>query len=229
MNAQSFARRGFFHAAAASAALLAARPAAAQTVASFSMMKLPFDPQKIKGLSERILISHYENNYGGAVKRLNAITEQLASLDFEKAPVYLINGLKREELIAANSMTLHEIYFSGLGEPGRPNSLLTDAIAQSFGSLERWKAQFGAMGRAMGGGSGWVLLTYDPHHKRLLNAWAADHTTTLAGGQPLLALDMYEHAYQMDFGAKAGDYVTAAINAIDWSNAEHLYAKASRA
>ena len=66
-------------------------------------------------MSEKLLISHYENNYAGAVKRLNAITEQLAGLDFAKAPGFLINGLKREELIATNSMILHELYFAGLG------------------------------------------------------------------------------------------------------------------
>jgi Fe-Mn family superoxide dismutase len=81
----------------------------------FAVKPLPFDPTKIRGLSEKILVSHYGNNYTGAVNRLNAITEQLAELDFAKAPGYLINGLKREELIATNSMILHEAYFGGLG------------------------------------------------------------------------------------------------------------------
>jgi Fe-Mn family superoxide dismutase len=84
------------------------------------------------------------------------------------------------------------------------------------------------MGKAEGGGSGWVLLTWDPRNKRLVNAWAADHTTTLAAGQPILALDMYEHAYQMDYGAKAGDYVEAFVQAIRWANADSLYAQHAR-
>lgn len=195
---------------------------------SFAMTPLPFDPQKIKGLSEKILVSHYENNYGGAVKRLNTIADQLATLDYEKAPGFLINGLKREELIATNSMILHEVFFAGLGETNEPGSALTAAITRNFGSLARWRSEFVAMGNAQGGGSGWVILTYSPRNKRLVNSWAADHTTTLAGGEPILVLDMYEHAYQMDFGAKATDYVTTIMNAINWSNADRLYAQYSR-
>ena len=190
---------------------------------SFSVKPLPLDPKTIKGLSEKLLVSHYENNYTGSVKRLNAITEQLAGLDYAKAPGFVINGLKREELIAANSMILHELYFAGLGDESRPGAALAEALARDFGSVERWRAEFVAMGKAEGGGSGWVLLTWSPRDKRLINAWAADHTTTLAGGQPILALDMYEHAYHMDYGAKAGDYVEAFMQATRWSNADTLY------
>jgi superoxide dismutase, Fe-Mn family len=195
---------------------------------TYAMKPLPFDPQKIKGLSEKILISHYENNYGGAVKRLNTIAGQLASLDYEKAPGYVINGLKREELIALNSMILHEFYFAGLGEQNQPGAKLAEAIAHDFGSMERWRSEFVAMGKAQGGGSGWVILSYSPRDRRLINAWAADHTTTVAGGEPVLVLDMYEHAYQMDFGAKAADYVTTVMGTINWSNADRLFAQYQR-
>jgi superoxide dismutase, Fe-Mn family len=221
---------------AAGAVFAAAAPSAkAQTSISggakpmtYAIKPMSFDPKKIKGLSEKILISHYENNYSGAVKRLNAISEQLAGLDFAKAPGFLINGLKREELIAANSMILHELYFAGLGDESRPGAALAEAITRDFGSMDRWRAEFVAMGKAEGGGSGWVLLTWSPHDRRLVNAWAADHTTTLAGGQPILALDMYEHAYHMDYGAKAGDYVDAFMQTIRWSNADSLYEHLSR-
>jgi Fe-Mn family superoxide dismutase len=192
---------------------------------TYQIKPLPFDPQRIRGLSERILISHYENNYGGAVKRLNSIADQLASLDYERTPGFVINGLKREELIATNSMVLHEVYFAGLGEPNEPGVDLSDAIARDFGSMARWRSEFAAMGRAQAGGSGWVILTYSPRDGRLVNAWAADHTTTVAGGVPILVLDMYEHAYHMDFGAKATDYVSASMNVINWSHADHLYAE----
>jgi superoxide dismutase, Fe-Mn family len=233
-------RRAFVQAGsalAAGGAIAAAFPSAtAQTAnptpvgakpVTFNVKLLPFDPAKIKGLSEKILVSHHDNNYTGAVKRLNAITEQLAGLDYAKAPGFLINGLKREELIAANSMILHELYFSGLGDESRPGPALGEALARDFGSFERWRAEFVAMGKAEGGGSGWVLLTWDPRDKRLIDAWAADHTTTFAGGQPVLALDMYEHAYQMDYGAKAGDYVEAFMHAIRWPNADNLYVQYS--
>jgi Fe-Mn family superoxide dismutase len=195
---------------------------------AYTLKPLPFDPQKIKGLSERMLVSHYENNYGGAVRRLNSISDQLASLDYEKAPVFVINGLKREELIATNSMILHESYFSGLGESNAPGSSLVEAINRDFGNLDQWRSQFAAMARAQGGGSGWVILTYSARDNRLINAWAQDHTNTLAGGVPLLVLDMYEHSYHIDFGAKAADYVAATMNAFNWSNADSLYEKYAR-
>ena len=80
------------------------------------------------------------------------------------------------------------------------------------------------MGKALGGGSGWVLLTWSPRDGRLINQWAMDHTTTLAGGTPILALDMYEHSYHMDYGAKAATYVETFMAAIRWGNADRLFA-----
>jgi Fe-Mn family superoxide dismutase len=189
---------------------------------------MSFDPKSITGISEKVLVSHYENNYVGAVKRLNAIGTQLAELDFAKAPNFVINGLKREELIASNSMILHEIYFDGLGGASKASGPLADAIAKDFGSMERWRAEFTAMGKAEGGGSGWVILAYSPRDKRLVNQWAADHTTTLAGGRPVLVLDMYEHAYHMDYGAAAAKYVDIYMEAIRWDNAAKLYEQYSK-
>ena len=189
---------------------------------------MSFDPKSITGISEKVLVSHYENNYLGAVKRLNAIGTQIAELDFAKAPNFVINGLKREELIASNSMILHEIYFDGLGGGGSPKGLLIEAIVRDFGSVDRWRAEFSAMGKAEGGGSGWVILAYSPRDRRLVNQWAADHTTTLAGGRPVLVLDMYEHAYHMDYGAAAAKYVDIYMEAIKWDNAARLYEHYSR-
>jgi superoxide dismutase, Fe-Mn family len=184
---------------------------------------MSFDPKSISGISEKVLVSHYDNNYVGAVKRLNAIGTQLAELDFAKAPNFVINGL-----IAANSMILHEIYFDGLGGASKPGGALAEAIAHDFGSIERWRTEFAAMGKAEGGGSGWVILAYSPRDRRLVNQWAADHTTTLAGGRPVLVLDMYEHAYHMDYGAAAAKYVDIYMEAIKWDNAAKLYDQYSR-
>jgi Fe-Mn family superoxide dismutase len=197
-------------------------PAAASAI-PYEPRPLSIDPKSINGISEKVLVSHYENNYVGAVKRLNAIGMQLAELDFAKAPNFVVNGLKREELIAANSMILHEIYFDGLGGGGTPRNALINAITRDFGSLDRWRSEFSAMGKAQGGGSGWVILAYSPRDRRLVNQWAADHTTTLAGGRPVLVLDMYEHAYHMDYGAAAARYVDAFMEAIRWDNAMKLY------
>jgi Fe-Mn family superoxide dismutase len=191
---------------------------------AYAIKPLGCDPQRIKGMSEKLIVSHYENNYGGAVKRLNLITEQLAGLDFNTAPNFLINGLKREELIATNSMILHELFFDGLGEQSAPAKALEAAIARDFGSFARWRSEFIAMGKALGGGSGWVLLSYSPRDGKLVNQWAADHCHTLAGGQPIVALDMYEHSYHIDYGAKAASYVDTFMEAIRWSNADKLFA-----
>jgi Fe-Mn family superoxide dismutase len=216
---------------AAAAASLIDQPAFAQTGAkpmTYDAKPLSLDPKSIKGISEKVLVSHYENNYVGAVKRLNAIGAQLAELDFAKAPNFVVNGLKREELIAANSMILHEVYFDSLGGGAAPSGALLDAIRRDFGSLDRWHTEFSAMGKAEGGGSGWVILSYSQRDKRLVNQWAADHTTTLAGGRPVLVLDMYEHAYHMDYGAAAARYVDVFMDAIRWDNAVKLYERYSR-
>jgi Fe-Mn family superoxide dismutase len=189
----------------------------------YQIKPLSCDPARLKGLSEKLIVSHYENNYAGAVKRLNAITEQLAALDFSKAPVFTINGLKREELIAANSMILHELYFDSLGGDGQAQGALHSVLARDFGSAERWQAEFSAMGKAQGGGSGWVLLTYSHRDRKLINQWAADHSCNLARGTPILALDMYEHSYHIDYGAKAVAYVEAFMQNINWVNVARLY------
>jgi Fe-Mn family superoxide dismutase len=233
------ARRDFIGGAALAAGTALAATAAssfalAQTTSStglkpmsYDIKPLPFDPKNIKGLSEQLLISHYENNYSGAVKRLNTLTAQLAELDFAKAPVFTINGLKREELIASNSMILHELYFDGLGGGGAPTGTLADAITRDFGSIERWRTEFSAMGKAIGGGSGWVLLTWSPRAGKLVNQSATDHTTTLAGGRPILALDMFEHSYHIDYGAKSAAYVDAFMDVIRWDNPATLYGRYS--
>jgi Fe-Mn family superoxide dismutase len=191
-----------------------AAPAPART---FTPQPLPFNPATIAGLSEKLLVSHHDNNYVGAVKRLGAITTQFAGLDPATAPGFTINGLKREELIAWNSMILHELYFAGLGAPTKPGAALSTALERDFGSHDRWQSEFSNMGKALGGGSGWVLLTWSHRDHCLVNQWAADHMMTLAGGTPILALDMYEHAYAIDYGARAAAYVDAFMKAIDWS------------
>jgi superoxide dismutase, Fe-Mn family len=192
----------------------------------YEIRPLPFDPKHLDGLSERLIVSHYENNYGGAVKRLNAIGAKLAEVDFTSAPGFVINGLKREELIAANSMILHECYFDGLGGKGDlPPGGLYDRLAQDFGSVERWRTEFVAMGKALAGGSGWVLLMWSERGSRLVNQWAADHTHVLSGGAAVLALDMYEHSYHLDFGARAGEYVDAFMRNIAWDRVVKRFAE----
>jgi len=195
----------------------------------YTIRPLPFKPHRLDGLSERLLVSHYENNYGGALRRLNAINDRLAALDWPAAAVFEINGLKREELIAAGSVILHEVYFDGLGGPGGdPPGSFSAAIERDFGSVARWRAEFTEMGKALGGGSGWVLLSWSPRVARLVNQWATDHAHGLASSVPILALDMYEHAYHLDFGAKAAAYVDAFMKNIHWERVGARYVQAAR-
>jgi Fe-Mn family superoxide dismutase len=193
---------------------------------TYELKPLSCDPAKLNGLSEKLIVSHWENNYGGAVKRLNAIELRLAELNWAGAPIFEINGLKREEMIASGSMILHEVYFDSLGGTGgNPSGALKVAIERDFGSLDAWRVEFSAMGKAQGGGSGWTLLVWSPRRARLVNAWAADHAHNLAGATPLIALDMYEHSYHMDFGAKAGAYVDAFMQNLSWVAAEAAFTK----
>ncbi len=188
---------------------------------------LPFDPSALEGLSERLIRSHHDNNYRGALARLDAITTRWRTLAPHEVPGFELNGLKREELLAANSVWLHELYFDGLGGAGLPMPpAMALALSASFGSPERWQAEFAAMGRALGGGSGWVLLSYCPRQARLVHQWAADHAHALAAGVPILALDMYEHAYHMDFGAAAARYVDAFVANIHWPRVHERYIRA---
>jgi Fe-Mn family superoxide dismutase len=190
---------------------------------------LLFKPHRLNGLSDKLLVSHYENNYGGALRRLNAIQARLATFDWPAAPVFEINGVKREELIAAGSVILHEIYFDALGgEGGDPigGLGLAEALERDFGSLRAWHTEFTSMAKAQAGGSGWALLVWSERLGRLVNQWAADHAHGLAGGAPILALDMYEHAYHMDFGAKAAAYVDAVMANLHWERIAARYRRA---
>jgi superoxide dismutase, Fe-Mn family len=193
----------------------------------YAIKPLGCDPARVKGMSERLIVSHYENNYCGAVKRLNLIEERLAELDYAHTAGFLLSGLKREQLIAMNSMILHELFFDGLGDQNEPGAGLQTAIARDFGSYERWLAEFTALGKALAGGSGWVLLSWSPRDAKLVNQWASDHCHTIAGGTPIVALDMYEHSYHIDFGAKAGSYVDAFVGALRWDKADRRFGEIS--
>jgi Fe-Mn family superoxide dismutase len=191
------------------------------------MQPLPESAMRLSGLSEALIASHHANNYGGAVRRLNAIRAELAATSPAALPGFRLNGLKREELIAANSMLLHELYFGALGGDGAPlDPAWAMALQASFGSVERWREEFIAMGRALAGGSGWVMLVFQPRDGSMSNQWAADHTHCLAGGVPLLVLDMYEHAYHIDHGANAAAYVDAFMANVDFGVVYGRYQRA---
>ncbi len=179
---------------------------------------LGFDPAKLKGLSEKLMRSHWENNYGGAVRALNAVEQRLdVMLEDKELPAYLYGDLKREELVRTGSVVLHEHYFANLGGDGRPSGAALDLIKRAFGSFETWEAEFKRTANALAGGSGWVVLAFNLHTAEAHNYWAWDHAHNAVMGAPLLVLDMYEHAYHLDFGAAPARYVDAFADNVDWN------------
>jgi superoxide dismutase, Fe-Mn family len=187
-------------------------------------------PWTLNGISPRLIESHYEHEYGSAVHRLNVVTQEIEALDPSDASSDAIHRLKRDELELLNSMQLHELYFASLGGDGRavPDAMAS-ALTRDFGSIGRWRDQFMAMAGALAGGSGWVLLSHVPRAGRLVNHAATSHTPAVAGAVPVLALDMYEHAYHLEFGANATAYIAAFMRNIDWSAVEARYGDALRA
>jgi len=188
---------------------------------------LRFDPTKLDGLSERLIRSHWENNYQGSVKALNMIEQRLAAAMADKDfPPQAYSGLKREELHRTGSVVLHELYFDGLGGSGQIAGDIHDALAFEYGSAEIWEAEFRRTAMSLAGGSGWVILAYNQHTCSLHNYWAWDHTTSAASSIPLLILDMYEHSFHMDYGAAAAKYVDAFMRNVDWEAVDRRYCNA---
>jgi Fe-Mn family superoxide dismutase len=178
---------------------------------------LPFDSKSLKGISEKLIQSHWENNYIGAVKALNLVRGRLSqALGDANTPAYVYNGLKREQLVRTGSVVLHELYFANLGGGGNAGADLRIRIGNSFGSFDVWETEFRKIAQGLGGGSGWVVLGYNQQLKVLENYWMADHATAPIFTTPLLVLDMYEHAYQMDYGAAAARYIDAFFANINW-------------
>lgn len=203
-----------------SPALAADAPAAAKARAfdtAHAPVPLPFDPKTLKGISEKLIVSHWENNYGGASKALNGLRARLAQAAADAGtPPYVYTGLKREQLLRTGSVVLHEYYFANLGGDGKAPAAARQAIAASFGTFDAWENEFRKIGAGLGGGSGWVMLGHNRRLGILENHWMADHATAPADTSPILVMDMYEHAYQMDYGAAAAKYIDAYFVNVDW-------------
>ena len=178
---------------------------------------LPFDPARLHGLSERMLRSHWENNYGGSVKALNTIRQKLTqALGDKELPPFVYNDLKREHLMRTGSVVLHELYFENLGGDGSADAQSRKRIGAAFGDFDTWETEFRRIAAGLGGGSGWVLLGYNRHTALIENYWLADHLHGPADTVPLLVMDMYEHSYQIDYGAAAAKYIDAFFRNIRW-------------
>jgi len=189
---------------------------------------LPFDPKKLKGISEKLIVSHHDNNYAGAVNNLNKVEDELARVN-KDTPGFLVSGLRERELTFSNSRILHELYFGNLGGSGKPGGAIEKALAERFSSLGRWEELFRATGASLGGGSGWTVLAFNFHTGVLHTYWAGNHTQAVAFGAPLLVMDMYEHAYQMDYGAAAAKYIDAFFSNIQWEEVNRRFERAQKA
>jgi Fe-Mn family superoxide dismutase len=189
---------------------------------------LPFDPKKLKGISEKLIVSHHDNNYAGAVNNLNKVEDELARVN-KDTPGFLVSGLRERELTFTNSRILHELYFGNLGGAGKPGGAIEKALAERFSSLGHWEEQFRATGASLGGGSGWAVLAFNFHTGELHSYWAGNHTQAVAFGAPLLVMDMYEHAYQMDYGAAAAKYIDAFFTNIQWDEVNRRFERAQKA
>jgi Fe-Mn family superoxide dismutase len=204
---------------------LAASPPAPSSSTSTSTIEpkpLPFDPAKLKGISEKLIVSHHDNNYTGAVKNLVKVREQLASTN-KDSPGFLVSGLRERELTFFGSMVLHELYFGNLGGDGKASGSVLKAAPAD------WEEKLHATAMSLGGGSGWASLDYSLHTGEVGVSWSGNHTQNLASSLPLLVIDMYEHAYQMDYGAAHAKYVDAVFANVKWDEVEKRFERAQKA
>lgn len=189
---------------------------------------LGFDPAKLNGLSERMLRSHHENNYAGAVKNLNRAEQELAAINRDTPP-FLVVALRERELTFRGSKLFHEQYFGNLGGDGKRAGAIEQALTQAYGTSARWEEHFRFTGLGLGGGSGWVVLGYELDTGALRTVGLANHTQSLSTLAPLLVMDMYEHAYQMDFGAAAAKYIDAFFLNVSWEAVDRRLQMARKA
>jgi superoxide dismutase, Fe-Mn family len=203
----------------------AAQAAASAFAGKHALKPLPFDAAKLRGLSEKLIRSHHENNYGGALKSLNKVEVELASVN-KDTPAHLVGGLKERELTYRNSVVLHEWYFGNLGGDGKPAGSVVQAVTESYGSFAKFEEHFRALGASLGGGSGWAILEYDLALGAPRAYGSGHHAQSFALGIPLLVMDMYEHSYAMDYGAAAARYIDAFFQNIPWEAVEKRYTQA---
>jgi superoxide dismutase, Fe-Mn family len=207
----------------------AAKPVPKAFTAPSAPKPLPFDPARLDGISEKLIRSHWENNYSSALKALGVVKARLNDMNGNKdLPPYIYNDLKREHLIRTGSVVLHELYFDNLGGKGQAGAGLRSQIAASFGTFDAWETEFRTIGAGLGGGSGWVVLGLNTHTGQVENYWLADHGHSPTATLPLLVMDMYEHAYQMDYGAAAAKYVDAFFRNVQWDAVEKRLERAAR-
>jgi len=192
---------------------------------------MPYEPKKfdhligLPGFSNQLIMNHF-NLYQGYVNNFNKLNDILVQIEKDDkflTPEY--SELNRRFGWEFNGMRLHEYYFENLTKEVKPrqtNSKLGKAIKEEFGSFELFEKDFKSMGAMRG--IGWVILYYDRKANRLFNVWINEHDTGhFAGCAPLLVMDVFEHAYMIDYQLKKTDYISAFWNAIDWEMVENRF------
>jgi len=179
----------------------------------------------LQGFSDTLLKNHF-TLYQGYVTNTNKLMDIMKALvDSDKMATPEFAELKRRFGWEFNGMRLHELYFGNMTKNGQKlnsSSSLAKQLIDQFQSLERWEKVFRSVGAMRG--IGWVVLTYDPVGKRFFNLWVNEHDVGhLAGTIPLLIMDVFEHAFMIDYGLKRGDYINAFFNAIDWDAVEKRF------
>jgi superoxide dismutase, Fe-Mn family len=193
-----------------------APPLAPVAAGAHKAVPLPFNAAKLPGLSEKLLTSHHDNNYAGAIKNLNAVELEIDKVTRD-TPGFQVAALRERELTYANSAYLHERYFENLGGDGKPAGDFSKALATQFGSAARWEEQLRATAMSLGGGSGWVVIAVSPLTNDLRIIGTGGHAPALAAGHPIFVLDMFEHAYALDYGAAHAKYIDAFFANLNWS------------
>lgn len=183
-----------------------------------------------KGFSEQLLKNHF-TLYQGYVKNTNLLLDLLKKMLSEgKDGTPEFAELKRRFGFEFNGMRLHELYFGNMSK--EPKELVKDgalakALAEEFGSVEAWEKDFKATGKMRG--VGWAILYFDPEQKRLFNVWINEHHANHpASINPLLVMDVWEHAFMLDYGINRGEYINAFFGAIDWEVVQKRFEEAQK-
>lgn len=193
-----------------------------------SIIPLPFSASGLQGISEKLIVSHHDNNYAAAVKNLNRVEQELSDTS-TGSPPFVVAALRERELTFRNSKALHEAYFENLGGDGKRTGAIESALADAYGSTARWEEHFRATALGLGGGSGWVVLALELDTGTLRTVAMTGHAQALAAAAPLLVLDMYEHSYQIDFGAAVARYIDAVATNTNWDIVNRRLERALRA
>jgi len=189
--------------------------------------KLSFQ-KSLTGISEKTISIHHDKLYESYVKKYQEIQEKLKSVDklLANATFSDLRELKLEEGFAANAVLLHEAYFDVLGGDGKPEGKIIDAIAKDFGSFDGWQEEFKALGLSA---RGWVILVYDFNDGKLHNYLADIHNQGgIWGTLPILVLDVYEHAYFIDYGSDRKSYIEVFFKNLNWEVINKRFSKAIR-